>query len=78
MLTTELSAMLPVANLVGLKRAGESLRLNALAALVITLVAWGLTDATGSVAQWIALGAGAYVTFSWAQSLSVTLSLIRQ
>ncbi|MDH5737058.1 MAG: MFS transporter, partial [Gammaproteobacteria bacterium] len=70
-LVTELGAMLPLFNLIGLKRSGASLRLNAMAAAGIALIASGLIAITGSVAQWIALGAGAYVTFSWAQSLSV-------
>ena len=70
-LATELGAMLPVFNLFGLKRAGGSLPKNGLAALGIAFVAWLLILATGSVAQWIALGLGAYVTVSWAQSLAV-------
>ena len=35
----------------------------------IALCAWGLTALTGSVIQWIALGTGIYVVFSWVQSL---------
>ncbi|MDH3641022.1 MAG: MFS transporter, partial [Gammaproteobacteria bacterium] len=70
-LATELGAMLPVFNLFGLKRAGGSLLKNGLAALGIAFVCWLLILATGSVAQWIALGLGAYVTVSWAQSLAV-------
>jgi len=71
LLATELGAMLPLFNLVALRRAGASLRNNALAAVAIGLVAWLLILATGSIAQWLALAAGAYVTVSWAQSLAV-------
>ena len=69
-LATELGAMLPIFNLVGLKRDGASLGVNGLAALGIGLICALLIWSTGSVAQWIALGLGAYVTFSWAQSLA--------
>ena len=69
-LATELGAMMPVFNLVGLVRAGGSLPLNAIAALIIAAVAYGLVLLTGSVAQWIAIGIGAYVTLTWAQSLA--------
>lgn len=69
-LATELAAMIPVFNLVGLKRAGASLRFNAVAAAGIATLAGILIGATGSRAQWIALGLGAYVTVSWAQSLA--------
>ncbi len=69
-LATELAAMMPVFNLVGLKRVGASLKFNALAAAGIAAVAGLLIGATGSVAQWIALGLGAYVTVSWGQSLA--------
>jgi MFS family permease len=71
LLATELGAMLPLFNLIGLKRGGASLRNNALAAAGIGCAAWLLIVVTGSVAQWIALGLGAYVTVSWAQSLAV-------
>ncbi len=70
-LGTELAAMLPLLNLVGLVRYKASLSVNATAAVAIALVCWGLILLTGSVAQWIALGLGAYVTFSWGQSLKV-------
>jgi MFS family permease len=69
-LATELGAMLPLFNLVGLKRDGASLGRNALAASGISALAAALIWLTGSTAQWIALGVGAYVSVSWAQSLA--------
>ena len=71
LLGTELAAMLPLLNLVGLVRYKASLMVNAIAAAGIVLGCWGLILLTGSVAQWVALGLGAYVTFSWGQSLKV-------
>jgi MFS family permease len=70
-LATEMAAMLPLLNLPGLKRVGASLGANAAAALIIALLSALLMYATGSIAQWIALGTGVYVVFSWAQSLAV-------
>ena len=40
-----------------------------LAALLIFLVCWLLAEVTGNIPQWVALGIGVYVVFSWAQSL---------
>jgi hypothetical protein len=68
-LAREMLAMLPLLNLRGLHRAGASLTQNALAAAAISVGALLLIWATGSVAQWIAIGVGVYVVFSWAQSL---------
>lgn len=68
-LGTELAAMMPVVNLVGLRRAGASIPMNMAAATAIALVAVLLMWVTDNVPQWLALGAGVYVTFSWAQSL---------
>jgi MFS family permease len=70
LLATELGAMLPIANLFGIVRTGGSLSLNLGAAVTTAAIAWLLIELTGSTAQWIALGIGAYVTFSWAQSLA--------
>lgn len=70
-LREEMSAMIPIFNLVGLKRDGASLATNAIAAVLITAGAYGLMLLTGSIAQWIAIGIGVYVVFSWAQSLAV-------
>jgi MFS family permease len=71
LLRDEFFSMIPPFNLISLARAGASLPVNALAALVIGLVSWALIAATGSVAQWIALGIGVYVVFSWAQTVAV-------
>ena len=71
LLRTELASVLPPLNLIGLYRLKASLGVNVGAAAGIAVVCWGLTIVTGSVAQWIALGVGAYVTFSWAQSLKI-------
>ena len=69
LLKTELMAMLPLVNLVGLRRTGASIPINLIAAAVIALVSVLLYYLTDNVAQWLALGTGVYVTFSWAQSL---------
>ncbi|MGE0624101.1 MAG: spinster family MFS transporter [Pseudomonadales bacterium] len=69
-LASEMMAMLPLLNLPGLRRDGASLRLNALAAAVITAVAWLLVVLTDNIPQWLAIGIGVYVVFSWAQSLA--------
>ncbi len=70
-LREEFVSMFPPFNLVGLARAGASLKANAAAAVVIAVVAYGLIAATGSTAQWIALGIGIYVVFCWAQGVAV-------
>ena len=67
-LRTELAAMTPILNLYGLPE-GASIRDNLLADLFITIVAWGLIELTGNVPQWVALGIGVYVVYSWVQSL---------
>ncbi len=69
-LAAEMTAMLPLVNLPGLKQAGASLSRNAAAAISIAAVSALLMYLTGSVAQWIALGIGVYVVFSWAQSVA--------
>ncbi len=69
-LRSEMLAVLPLLNLPGLKRDGASLGRNALAAIIIFLVATGLVLLTGNVPQWVAIGIGVYVVFSWAQSLA--------
>ena len=68
-LMTETAAMLPIINLVGLKRDGASIPINLLGAVVITIVSAGLVVLTDNLPQWLALGIGIYVVFSWAQSL---------
>ncbi len=70
-LREEFFAMIPPFSLVSLHRTGASLRVNAVAAFIIGVCAWGLIAATGSIAQWIALGSGIYVVFSWAQGVAV-------
>jgi MFS family permease len=70
-LKTEMVAMLPFFNLAGLRRDGASIPVNLMAAAVITAVAAVLAVLTNNLPQWIALGIGVYVTFSWAQSLKV-------
>jgi len=68
-LRTELTAMIPLFNLYGLARDGASIKDNLVAALIITLIAWGLILLTDNVPQWVALGIGIYVVYSWVQSL---------
>jgi MFS family permease len=68
-LMTESAAMLPGINLIGLKRDGASIPVNLSAAVIITLVSAGLVMLTDNLPQWLALGVGVYVVFSWAQSL---------
>lgn len=68
-LMTEMSAVLPPLTLWSVRRHGGSVAVNLAAAAGIALLAFSLILATGSVVQWIALGTGAYITFSWAQSL---------
>ena len=65
----ELATMMPGFNLIGLRRVGASLWVNLMAAVGILLLVIGLIYLTGTISQWIALGIGIYVTFSWAQSL---------
>ena len=69
LLREELIAMLPVFNLIGLRKVGASLRVNLLWAVIITAVATLLVFLTNNLPQWLALGVGVYVTISWAQSL---------
>jgi MFS family permease len=68
-LKTEMASMLPLFNLIGLKRVGASIPINLMAAAVIAAVATLLVIVTDNLPQWLALGIGVYVTFSWAQSL---------
>ena len=68
----ELQALTPVFNLIGLYRNGSGITavvINFVSLAAIVLIAWGLVTATGDVAQWVALGFGVYVAFSWAQNL---------
>ena len=70
-LGTELAAVIPPLNLIGLIEHRRVLAINGVAALGVAVVAALLIALTGSIAQWIALGTGVYVTISWAQSLKI-------
>jgi MFS family permease len=65
----ELLAIIPPLNLIVISGNARALAINAGAAVVVALAAWALIALTGSVAQWVALAFGVYVTFSWGQSL---------
>jgi MFS family permease len=69
---SELRSVVPPLTLWHLWRTGAGVRgiaLNLAAALIIALAAWGLIAATGSHAQWVALGVGLYAAFSWTGAL---------
>ncbi len=70
LLGSELAAVLPPLTLYSVHKHGGSIPQNLLGGAGIALVCVGLVMLTGSVVQWIALGIGAYITFSWAQSLA--------
>jgi len=66
----ELVSVVPPLTLIGAWRRGAgALAVNLGVALAIGLAAWGLTAATGTPAQWIAIGIGSYAVFSWASGL---------
>jgi MFS family permease len=68
----ELRAIVPPFTLYHLWRSGAGARgvaRNLAAALVIALGSWLLAKATGSPAQWLALGLGVYASVSWATAL---------
>ncbi|HIG41733.1 MAG TPA: MFS transporter [Gammaproteobacteria bacterium] len=69
LLGSELMAVIPPLNLLGLMHDRRTLTINLSAAAGFSLIAWVLTLLTGTPAQWIATAFGVYVTFSWAQSL---------
>ncbi len=71
LLGAELASVIPPLNLISIVRNNASLKVNLGAAFIIILLASLLIFLTGSVMQWIAMGFGVYVTFSWAQSLKV-------
>jgi len=79
-LGTELAAVVPVFNLIALHREGASLKANGIAFVIIALVSWGLMILTNNIPQWVAIGLGVYIVFSWAQSLkardNATFSMI--
>lgn len=66
----ELVTVVPPLTLLGAARRGiRPLIINIAAAALIAAVAGLLVFLTGSVAQWIAVGIGAYAVFSWATAL---------
>jgi len=68
----EMSAVIPPFTLLTLARAGAGpagLAVNAGAAAFLAAAAWALTRLLGTAVQWIALAAGLYAVFSWAQGL---------
>jgi len=68
----ELQALTPLFNLVSIYRNGAGypgLVANLCGLLGISGIAYLLILATGDAAQWVALGFGVYVAFSWAQNL---------
>ncbi len=70
----ELRAVLPVANLFALSAAGggvKAISINLVGLVAIVALAWSLYIATGTGAQWTALGIGVYAAFSWAHNLSL-------
>jgi MFS family permease len=70
----ELRAVLPPFTILHLALEGAAvrvLRINVLSAAAIAGVVFLLVGATGSVAQWIALGIGVYSGISWAQALKL-------
>ena len=68
-LGTEMAAVIPPFNFIGIVRSGASWRFNLYMLVAIAIVSFLLIYLTGSVAQWVATGIGVYVTVSWAQSL---------
>lgn len=68
-LGAELASVIPILNLITLKRVGASIPNNLMAALAIFLVCWFLAYITNNIVQWVALGIGVYVVVSWAQAL---------
>jgi MFS family permease len=68
-LGTELASVVPVFNLIALRRVGASIPVNLAAAAGIAVVCWLLAVVTNNIPQWVALGIGVYVVVSWAQSL---------
>lgn len=71
LLAGELMAVIPPLNLYGLSQYRRPLIVNLMAACAFALVAWGLIALTDSTAQWVTTAIGAYVSFSWAQSLKL-------
>lgn len=69
---TELSSVLPPFTLFHAAGFGRRALLeNLAAAIVVALIAFGLSATVGNWPQWLALGTGAYAVFSWSQSLKM-------
>ncbi len=68
-----LASALPPFSLFYLMKAGDSktVSINLLSLGLISAVAYGLIYLTGSVAQWVALGIGVYMSVSWVQNLRI-------
>ena len=70
----ELQALTPLFNLIGIYRNGagaSGVFVNLITLGMICGGTWLLILGTGDLAQWIALGFGVYVAFSWAQNLKL-------
>ncbi len=67
----ELAAVIPPFNLHAMWGRRDAMAANAGVASLIVVAAAGLIWLTGNVGQWVATACGAYVTFTWAQSLKV-------
>lgn len=70
----EMQSVLPIFSLFLMRRLGGSrgtIQLNLAVGLAIGLAVALLIAATGSVAQWLALGFGFYCVFCWAQTLAL-------
>jgi len=71
LLGTELTSVIPPLNLISIIQNGASLKVNLAGAAIISVIAYILILLTGNIAQWIAMGFGVYVSFSWAQCLKI-------
>ncbi len=70
---TVLVSMVPLVNLLVLSRyqkIQKALMINITIGVLISALAYGFIKATGSVAQWSAMGIGLYAVSSWAQALA--------
>lgn len=66
----ELLTVIPPLTLISAARLGaRALAVNVAAAIAIAALAALLVNLTGTVAQWVAVGVGAYAVFSWASTL---------
>lgn len=70
-LGSELLAVIPPFNLMGLRGHPRALITNLCLAGLFVLAAWLLIELTGSVAQWMTSAFGVWITLTWAQSLKI-------